>query len=852
MFLLEQINHRFFLKVSLVAFFMSLAFFTPLEAADPNDPADQFLLAYQNFQQGERLERAKSYNEAVAKYRFAQSILTDLSSSNPSWQKPVVEYRLSKIQEHLERLNVNSSPNALDTDLPQEKESSKELSTMPLPRESTSSGGNEKTLDIPSISITPPAAVSGEQNSGNSSQTSLLSDKEVAQLHRQLKKMEFELQKARGDLNDKTTELDHSKVTLVDMKSQLEKAERRVADFKNDLSKNHSGNSQREAFLQKSLKELEGRVDSLTADKEVIEEDNNQLQRNLKQAADSLVAGLGNKKRLEELQLEVSGEKNALATLHEKLIAAQKEHEAASELNIKLQKQLKEANASLGFAEKQTQEVEALRTQIAKLQIENSQKNNLLAETKEKAEKAESSEKSLIDSLQTKLASTEAHQGMLEQEKSALEVKLQQSALQVAESEKKILALEKAQPEKDQLLQNKEKELLEARHESEKLQKELLVANQKLSTLQEEVHLKDDRYNELKKQLDQKNEEIAALQKNQTKAGEKVIAENELLKGIVLRELKEEAKRQQIKKLITEDLQKLKINSSTLSLQLQKLAKPMKLSPEERALFKDTPLSILAQPNPDPDVNQEKDGKLMLSASVAKKEDSETHAENKEPLSSPSPEASPANVSTNLPANEKSSSESEKNKEKGVDVQEKTRELMAKAKEQFEHQNYLEAEKSFQDILVVSPDDYLTLSNLGVVEFQLGKMSEAEKLLKKACMNDRKKSFALTTLGIVHYRQERMEEAEKVLRQAIAVSDQDFTAHNYLGIVLAASGKSKAGESEIMKALEFNPQYADAHFNLAVIYATGKPPAKQMAKSHYTKALSLGAPPDASLEKMME
>ena len=156
-----------------------------------------------------------------------------------------------------------------------------------------------------------------------------------------------------------------------------------------------------------------------------------------------------------------------------------------------------------------------------------------------------------------------------------------------------------------------------------------------------------------------------------------------------------------------------------------------------------------------------------------------------------------------------------------------------------------------QDALNASPNDYITLSNLGVVEFQLGKMSEAESTLKKACAQDPKKSFSFTTLGIVHYRQERFDDAEKVLRQAVAINDQDFTAHNYLGIVLAASGKSKAGESEIMKSIEVNPSYADAHFNLAVIYATGKPPAKEMAKAHYKKAVALGAPADAALEKLI-
>jgi Flp pilus assembly protein TadD len=131
-------------------------------------------------------------------------------------------------------------------------------------------------------------------------------------------------------------------------------------------------------------------------------------------------------------------------------------------------------------------------------------------------------------------------------------------------------------------------------------------------------------------------------------------------------------------------------------------------------------------------------------------------------------------------------------------------------------------------------------------------MNEAEESLKKAAEKSKDSSFALTTLGIVHYRQQRYDNAEKVLRKSLSINDQDFTAHNYLGIVLAASGKGKAGESEIMRAIEINPQYADAQFNLAVIYATGKPPAKMMAKQHYKKALELGSPPDPSLEHLLQ
>jgi len=456
-----------------------------------------------------------------------------------------------------------------------------------------------------------------------------------------------------------------------------------------------------------------------------------------------------------------------------------------------------------------------------------------------------------LGSITQKIKSLEAQQGP---DVAALQKSLQQSQteLQAAKteleaSEKKMAALEKAGPERDHFLQDKEKELAAARDEAGKFQKELQAAQQQLTSIQQELKTRDDRYNELKKQLDQKNEEIATLQKKGTSEGaqEKIVAENELLKGIVLRELKAEARRQQLRKLVVEDLDKLKVKSETLSLQLRKLAKPVKLTQEERALFKDK------LPLP-PETEQDED-KLIVAVEASK--NGTNPPSSSAPTNAPAPLSSPAGTNSVTGTNattEMSKKEGSKDTKKGTPIDhEKYRVALNKAKDQFEHQNYSEAEKSFQDALSASPNDYITLSNLGVVEFQLGKMSEAETVLKKACAEDPKKSFAFTTLGIVNYRQERFDDAEKVLRQAVAINDQDFTAHNYLGIVLAASGKSKAGESEIMKSIEINPNYADAHFNLAVIYATGKPPAKEMAKVHYKKAVALGAPADATLEKLI-
>jgi tetratricopeptide (TPR) repeat protein len=258
-------------------------------------------------------------------------------------------------------------------------------------------------------------------------------------------------------------------------------------------------------------------------------------------------------------------------------------------------------------------------------------------------------------------------------------------------------------------------------------------------------------------------------------------------------------------------------------------------------------------------VAESADGKIQESISARKINDSGSAAEMTNQPTNPSVEGVTAKGDTKTSEdnstqtiNEISANASTNSATQEIPWEGKLKACLAKAKDEFDRQDYLQSENTFQEALKISPDDYFALSNIGVVEFQLGKMTEAEEFLKRASTKVTDSSFALTTLGIVHYRQQRLDDAEKVLKKAVSINQQDFTAHNYLGIVLAASGKGKAGEEEIMKAIEINPQYADAHFNLAVIYATGKPPAKMMAKKHYAKAIELGAPPDPSLERLVQ
>ena len=102
------------------------------------------------------------------------------------------------------------------------------------------------------------------------------------------------------------------------------------------------------------------------------------------------------------------------------------------------------------------------------------------------------------------------------------------------------------------------------------------------------------------------------------------------------------------------------------------------------------------------------------------------------------------------------------------------------------------------------------------------------------------------------YQQGKFDEAVQVLSRASALDPNDPKTRNYLGISASQKGWQEAAEQECRKAIELDPQYGDAHFNLAVIYATQKPPAKELSKRHYNRALELGVPRDSQLEALFQ
>ncbi|HEY5991088.1 MAG TPA: tetratricopeptide repeat protein, partial [Candidatus Udaeobacter sp.] len=362
--------------------------------------------------------------------------------------------------------------------------------------------------------------------------------------------------------------------------------------------------------------------------------------------------------------------------------------------------------------------------------------------------------------------------------------------------------------------------------------------NEQVAQLQEQLSESQKRNDylaaraaELAVQLDEAGTElqVAKLAGANSEESAQLARENELLRNIVVRERQEEARRDETRKLVVAELDRLKIRSETLNKQIELLAQPVtKLNSEELALLRQPVVSVADQ----------RAGLFKASFVFEKKS------------------AVNSIGAATADANARSGGESDAGTTRAAsaktDVPPKIRGLVRAAGKNFQQGNYRAAGKQYQQIVAEDPNNLDALSNLGVVYVRSGNLQAAESVLEKAVAIAPDNDFLLTTLGVVQYRQSKFDEAIVQLTKAIAINPKSATAHNYLGIAASQKGRQQEAEKEILQALANNPDDADAHFNLAVILITTQPGSKELAKEHYARATALGIEPSPSLEKLLQ
>lgn len=177
-------------------------------------------------------------------------------------------------------------------------------------------------------------------------------------------------------------------------------------------------------------------------------------------------------------------------------------------------------------------------------------------------------------------------------------------------------------------------------------------------------------------------------------------------------------------------------------------------------------------------------------------------------------------------------------------------EAVAEGNRAFEAKDYATARRAYERVLSLDPQNQLGLVNLGLVEFYAGDPEKSENLLKQAVRQRLETAPAWLTLGMIYMDQNRFSEALAALSQATLHDPNNPRARNFLGVVIGRQGWIYGAEQELRRAVELDPAYADAHYNLAVFYLQEKPPATELAKRHYFKAVELGVEKDPSMEKL--
>jgi len=170
----------------------------------------------------------------------------------------------------------------------------------------------------------------------------------------------------------------------------------------------------------------------------------------------------------------------------------------------------------------------------------------------------------------------------------------------------------------------------------------------------------------------------------------------------------------------------------------------------------------------------------------------------------------------------------------------------------FRNGQFEDAKSEFQKMTELAPTHPMAWANLGSAEFRLGEIPRAEEHLKKAVLLDPTAQQAWLTLGIIDYQKNDLYAGLAALSQAVYLDPRDPKAHLYLGVLIRKRGWLQGAEDEMRKAIELDEQYAEAHFNLAVLYLEHQPPAIELARRHYYRALKLGAEHDAELDRVLK
>lgn len=163
--------------------------------------------------------------------------------------------------------------------------------------------------------------------------------------------------------------------------------------------------------------------------------------------------------------------------------------------------------------------------------------------------------------------------------------------------------------------------------------------------------------------------------------------------------------------------------------------------------------------------------------------------------------------------------------------------LFAVALQRHKAGQFSEAERLYQEILVLEPKHIDSLHLAGVVAHQSGRNEAAVELIERAMEFAGPVSTFHNSMGEALRALGRYGEAADHFRQAVALEPDFYGAHLNLGSALKQEGKLADAVAQYKWVLALKPDYAEAHVNLGVALMDQSD--LQEAEHHLRQALAL-------------
>ena len=801
----------------------------------------EFVNAFLSVRKGEGQESAGELKAALATFRSAANTLARIKKESPNWQPELVEFRLKKTMEAMDRIQTKMGGPA------------------------TGAGANDPGV-LPPLDFGDPLKGDGNVNppparppKGKSGKTTAApsvpaSGDPLDAVKDRISALETQL----ADANDKLRDEQQKNATLskdigdaMTARKKAEDAKKKAQDLAEIVQKSVLDLKAKGDANSDKVKELEVKLAAVNRAKVDTQVD-------LAAAEERISQLIGRSREMQKIASEAGTLPAQVKTLQAKLDAEQK---ASAEKAIHAREREDALKGQIATLTKEQSNSATMPVELKQLQAKLDNEQKLAAAEAAKAQRREEDLKGQIASLTVERNDAQheiARLRGLNKETDKLMTDNASLLKKLGEAEKQILAFKTDTGSRDTDIAALRKQIVDA-------QKGLATSTEKNTVLQKDIGELQKKVADYKKQIDQfKSDKTASLEERQ-----KMESENKLLQGIVMRVLQEDANRAQKKKMIQSEISRLHIQSSALLDQINYFTQPVvKLSNAERKLFK-KPVFDVQDPSTLvyilPSAGAPSEGATVPAVTPDGAATTAPPPENPatKPLELVKLDTPPTTVrpkpSDDLPVKDPVETKSGATgatpgvaSVAGAKLPADVKPIAEQAKQAFEREKFTESERLYDKALQLAPNNVYLYSNRAVVQFRMGKFKQAEESLKKALAIAPEDSFGWALDGIVKYSEEKYDDAVNSLTKSLAINPKNPTAHNYLGITAAQKGWIEAAQKELETAIQLDPKYADAWFNLAVTHTLKDPKNLEDARKSYAKAIELGAAKDDPMEAQLK